>query len=86
VEYRGLARHAVHTDCRHEVEILRQLHDGVWGNTGGGLNKERFNTGLLSLWRKCGSEKLIGWKGATIHNNWFWMSGRDASQDLLEIF
>jgi len=54
----------------------------VWGNTTGGLKRGTVYTGLGTLAADLDLEKLIGWEGATVHNSWLWLSGRDASEDL----
>jgi porin len=66
----------------HGVQIFGNYTVEVWGNTVGGLKQGALYTGLLGFGANVDLEKLIGWKGATIHNNWFWLSGRDASGDL----
>jgi porin len=70
----------------HGVEIFGSYTMEVWENTGGGLKQGAVYTGLLGFGANVDLEKLIGWKGAIIHNNWFWLSGRDASEDLVGNF
>jgi porin len=70
----------------HGVEIFCSYTAEVWGNTVGGLKQGAVYTGLLEFGANVDLEKLIGWKGASIHNNWFWLSGRDASEDLVGSF
>ena len=70
----------------HGVEIFGNYTTEVWGNTVGGLKQGAIYTGLLEFGANVDLEKLIGWKGASIHNNWFWLSGRDASEDLVGNF
>lgn len=70
----------------HGVEIFGSYAMEVWGNTVGGLKQGAVYTGLLGFGANVDLEKLIGWKGATIHNNWFWLSGQDASADLVGNF
>jgi porin len=55
----------------------------VWGNTTGGLKRGTVYTGLLDFGVDLDLEKLVGWKGATFHSSWQWLSGRDASEDLV---
>jgi len=55
----------------------------VWGNTTGGLKRGAVYTGLLDFGAELDLEKLIGWKGASVSTTWLWLSGRDASQDLV---
>jgi len=54
----------------------------VWGNTTGGLERGTVYTGLGTLAADLDLEKLVGWEGASVHNSWLWLSGRDASEDL----
>ena len=58
----------------------------VWGNTTGGLKRGAVYTGLLDFGAELDLEKLIGWKGASVSTTWLWLSGRDASQDLVGNF
>ncbi len=58
----------------------------VWGNTTGGLKQGAVYTGLLDFGATLELEKLIGWKGASISTTWLWLSGRDASEDLVGNF
>jgi len=55
----------------------------VWGNTTGGLKRGAVYTGLLDFGVDLDLEKLIGWEGATFRSSWLWLSGRDASEDLV---
>src|SRR5262245_29140226 len=58
----------------------------VWGNTTGGLKRGAVYTGLLDFGAELDLEKLIGWKGASVSTTWLWLSGRDASADLVGNF
>ena len=58
----------------------------VWGNTTGGLKQGAVYTGLLDFGAELDLEKLIGWKGASVSTTWLWLSGRDASEDLVGNF
>ena len=58
----------------------------VWGNTTGGLKRGAVYTGLLDFGAELDLEKLIGWKGASVSTTWLWLSGRDASEDLVGNF
>ncbi len=55
----------------------------VWGNTTGGLKQGAVYTGLLDFGVDLDLERLVGWQGATFHSSWLWLSGRDASEDLV---
>jgi porin len=58
----------------------------VWGNTTGGLKRGAVYTGLLDFGATADLEKLVGWQGATVSTTWLWLSGRDASEDLVGNF
>lgn len=73
-------------EADHGVEVFGGYATEVWGNTVGGLKQGAVYTGVLNFGADIDLEKLIGWKGASIHNNWFWLSGRDASEDLVGNF
>jgi porin len=58
----------------------------VWGNTTGGLKTGSVYTGLLEFGAEVDLEKLAGWSGGSIGTSWLWLSGRDASEDLVGNF
>lgn len=58
----------------------------VWGNTTGGLKQGAVYTGLLDFGATVDLEKLVGWQGASVSTTWLWLSGRDASEDLVGNF
>jgi porin len=58
----------------------------VWGNTGGGLKTGSVYTGLLDFGAEVDLEKLAGWSGGSVGTSWLWLSGRDASEDLVGNF
>ncbi|HEY5706513.1 MAG TPA: carbohydrate porin [Terrimicrobiaceae bacterium] len=68
------------------VEISGGYTAEVWGNTTGGLKKGAVYTGLLDFGATLDLEKLAGWKGASVSTTWLWLSGRDASEDLVGNF
>jgi porin len=68
------------------LEISGGYTAEVWGNTTGGLKQGAVYTGLLDFGATLDLEKLIGWKGASISTTWLWLSGRDASEDLVGNF
>ena len=72
--------------AEYGVEIFGSYTVEVWANTVGGVKQGALYTGLLGFGVNGDLEKLIGWNGAMIHNNWFWLSGRDASADLVGNF
>jgi len=58
----------------------------VWGNTSGGLDTGAVYTGLLDFGAELDLEKALGWQGASMSTTWLWLSGRDASEDLVGNF
>jgi porin len=58
----------------------------VWGNTTGGLKTGSVYTGLLDFGAEVDLEKLAGWSGGSVGTSWLWLSGRDASEDLVGNF
>lgn len=58
----------------------------VLGNTRGGLKRSTVYSGLLNFGVELDLEKLLGWTGARFVNSWNWLSGRDASEDLVGNF
>ena len=68
------------------VEVFANYTGEVWGNTVGGLRTGSVYTGLLDFGSELDLEKLIGWHGARASTTWLWLSGRDASQDLVGNF
>jgi porin len=68
------------------LEISGGYTAEVWGNTTGGLKRGAVYTGLLDFGAMLDFEKLVGWKGASVSTTWLWLSGRDASEDLVGNF
>lgn len=58
----------------------------IWANTTGGLARGAVYTGLLDFGLNIDFDKLAGWDGATFSTTWLWLSGRDASEDLVGNF
>lgn len=58
----------------------------VWGNTSGGIETGAVYTGLLDFGAQLDLEKAVGWHGASASTTWLWLSGRDASEDLVGNF
>ncbi|MFM8365407.1 MAG: carbohydrate porin [Verrucomicrobiota bacterium] len=58
----------------------------VWGNVAGGLKRGSVYTGLLDFGAEVDLEKLAGWHGGSLGTTWLWLSGRDASEDLVGNF
>ncbi len=55
----------------------------VWGNTSGGLERGTVYTGLLDFGVDLDLGTLVGLDGLTFHSSFLWLSGRDASEDLV---
>lgn len=70
----------------HGVEFFGGYTAEVWGNTVGGLKRGTVYTGLLDFGANLDFEKMAGWKGASFSTTWLWLSGRDASEDLVGNF
>jgi porin len=70
----------------HGVDIFGSYTSEVWGNTTGGLKPGTVYTGLLNFGVNLDLEKAVGWKGASVNTTWLWLSGRDASEDLVGNF
>ncbi len=70
----------------HGVDLFASYSAEVWGNTTGGLKQDSVYTGLLQFGVTVDLEKLVGWKGASVNTTWLWLSGRDASADLVGNF
>ena len=68
------------------IEIFCGYTVEVWGNTAGGLKTGSVYTGLLDFGAGVDLEKAIGWRGASVSTTWLWLSGRDASEDLVGNF
>ena len=68
------------------VEFFANYTAEVWGNTAGGLRTGSVYTGLLDFGSDLDLEKLVGWHGARASTTWLWLSGQDASQDLVGNF
>jgi porin len=70
----------------HGVEFFGGYTAEVWGNTTGGLKQGAVYTGLLDFGANLDFEKMVDWKGASFSTTWLWLSGRDASEDLVGNF
>jgi porin len=68
------------------LEIFGGYTAEVWGNTTGGIKDGTVYTGLLDFGANLDLEKAIGWQGASVSTTWLWLSGRDASEDLVGNF
>lgn len=70
----------------HGIDIFGGYTAEVWGNTTGGVNTGAVYTGMLDFGTELDLEKIMGWKGAKISTTWLWISGQDASADLVGNF
>lgn len=68
------------------VSLFGSYTAEVWGNTTGGLRTGSVYTGLLEFGAEVDLEKLANWRGASLGTSWLWLSGRDASEDLVGNF
>ena len=51
----------------------------VWSNVTGGERTGTVYTGLMSLHGNVDLQKLVGWQGASVSTQWYWLSGQDIS-------
>lgn len=70
----------------HGVEIFGGFITEVWGNTTGGIATGAVSTSLLDFGATLDLEQLVGWHGASASTTWLWLTGRDASADLVGNF
>jgi len=70
----------------HGVELSASYIAEVWGNTTGGIRTGSVYTGLMSFGIDVDLDKLVGWKGGSLSTNWLWLSGQDASEELVGNF
>ena len=68
------------------VEISATYSADIWGNAYGGLKTGSVYTGLLTFGAAVDLEKAAGWSGASVSTTWMWLSGRNASEDLVGNF
>ena len=68
------------------VEFFASYTAEVWGNTAGGLRTGSVYTGLLDFGSELDLEKVMDWHGAKASTTWLWLSGQDASQELVGNF
>jgi len=67
----------------HGISPFATYTAEVWGNTTGGMEQGMVYTGLLQFGLNLDLEKAAGWKGASINTTWLWLSGEDASANLV---
>jgi porin len=70
----------------HGLEIFASYTVDVFGNTTGGLKQGTVYAGAMNFGAELNLEKAIGWQGASVSTTWLWLSGRDASEDLVGNF
>lgn len=74
------------TLCERGLDFFGGYTVEVWGNTTGGIERGAAYTGLLDFGVNVDFDKLAGWEGASFSTTWLWLSGRDASEDLVGNF
>lgn len=70
----------------HGLDLFASYTMDVFGNTTGGLKRGTVYAGLLNFGADLDLEKAVGWHGASVSTTWLWLSGRDASEDLVGNF
>lgn len=65
------------------VELFGGYAAEAWGNTTGGLRRGAVYTGMLDWGVNLDLEQLVGWRGAKASTTWLWVSGEDASEELV---
>lgn len=68
------------------IDFFSSYTMDVFGNTTGGLRTGTVYAAALQFGTDVDLEKLIGWQGASVSTSWLWLSGRDASEDLVGNF
>lgn len=67
----------------HGVELFGAYTADFWGNTSGGVSRGVAYNGLLDFGVEVDLKEAVGWEGARFNTTWLWLSGRDASADLV---
>jgi len=68
------------------IDLFGSYTVDVFGNTTGGLKTGTVYAGSLQFGADVDLEKLAGWEGGCVSTTWIWLSGRDASEDLVGNF
>ncbi len=71
------------------IKIFGDYSVEVWGNTTGGLKRDAVSTGLLQFGAEANAGQLLdveALKQTSFYTRWLWLSGRDASEDLVGNF
>ncbi len=68
------------------VELFGSYTVDVFGNTTGGLKTGTVYAGSLQFGADFDLEKLVGWQGGSVSTTWLWISGNDASEELVGNF
>jgi carbohydrate-selective porin OprB len=74
------------SSCQYGAEVFGSYTAEVWGNVTGGLKQGGLYIGLLTFGLNLDLEKAVGWNGASVNMTWLWLSGGDASDDLVGNF
>jgi len=70
----------------HGLDLFGSYTVDIFGNTAGGLKTGTVYAGSLQFGAELDLESLMGWKGGSLSTTWMWLSGRDASKDLVGNF
>ena len=65
------------------IEFFGSYTADFWGNISGSKKRGAVFSGLADLGVKLDLDALFGWQGASLHNNWLWLHGRDPSETLV---
>lgn len=68
------------------IDLFGSYTVDVFGNTTGGLKTGTVYAGSLQFGADVDLKKLAGWQGGSFSTTWIWLSGRDASEDLVGNF
>jgi porin len=68
------------------IDLFGSYTVDVFGNTTGGMKTGTIYAGLLQFGADVDLEKLVGWQGASVSTTWLWISGKDASEEVVGNF
>lgn len=70
----------------HGIHLFGSYTVDVFGNTTGGIKTGTVYAGSLQFGAEVDLESLAGWQGGSLSTTWLWITGRDASEDLVGNF
>jgi porin len=70
----------------HGIDLFGSYTIDVFGNTTGGVKTGTIYAGLLQFGAELDLDKLVGWQGGSVSTTWLWISGKDASEELVGNF